>query len=205
MWLGWMMPATAQNADQILSKAASVYTNSNGVTASFVLRTNSEVQQTAESFEGVIQMKGDKFTLATPGIKTWYDGTTQWTYMEQSEEVNVTTPESDELQLQFINPALLLRSYQKGFTAAYKGESTATNGKAAYQIELTPKKKADIVKVELQVEKFSSLPVSINVQMKNGIRSTIQISNIKTGINQPDSFFTFPKADYPHAEIIDLR
>ncbi|GHU56985.1 membrane protein [Bacteroidia bacterium] len=196
-------PAMAQNAADIVSKAASVYNSSNGVSASFSLRTASEVQHTSESFEGIINMKGDKFTLRTPDVLTWYDGTTQWTYMEQTEEVNISTPEGDELQ--FTNPSILLNSYQKGFTAAYKGEATAINGKAAYVVELTPKKKSDIVKVELQIEKFSSLPVRINVLMKNGISNTIQISNIKTGINQPDSYFSFRKADYPQAEIIDLR
>jgi outer membrane lipoprotein-sorting protein len=194
-------PAMAQDAADIVNKAASVYNNSNGVSASFSLRTASEVQ--SESFEGIINMKGEKFTLRTPDVLTWYDGTTQWTYMEQTEEVNISTPEGDELQ--FTNPSILLNSYRKGFTAAYKGEATATNGKAAYVVELTPKKKSDIVKVELQIEKFSSLPVRINVLMKNGISNTIQISNIKTGVNQPDSYFSFRKADYPQAEIIDLR
>jgi outer membrane lipoprotein-sorting protein len=123
--------------------------------------------------------------------------------MEQTEEVNISTPEGDELQ--FTNPSILLHSYQKGFTAVYKGESTATNGKAAYTIELTPKKKADITKVELQIEKFTSFPVRINVLMKNGISNTINISNIKTSVNQPDSYFSFRKTDYPKAEIIDLR
>jgi outer membrane lipoprotein-sorting protein len=196
-------PAAAQDAAELLSKAAAIYNNSNGITASFVLRTFSEVQHTSESFEGVIQLKGDKFTLVTPGAKTWYDGTTQWTYMEQTEEVNISAPEGDELQ--FVNPAILLNSYQKGFTALYKGESAAAGGKTAHTIVLTPKKKSDITSVELQLEKFSGMPVRISVQMKNKTGNTIQISNIQTGINQPDSFFSFKKADYPHAEMIDLR
>jgi outer membrane lipoprotein-sorting protein len=196
-----MLSATAQNAAGILDKAASVCNQPGGISASFVMQTRSE--QGSESFEGLIHIKGDKFTLSTPDIKTWYDGTTQWTYMEHAEEVNISTPEGDELQ--FTNPGILLSTYQKGFTAVYKGEGTATNGKTAYLIELTPKKKTDITKVELQIEKFSSLPVRIYVEMKNKLSNTIQISNIKTNINREDSFFAFPKADYPEAEEIDLR
>ena len=37
-------------------------------------------------------MKGDKFTLVTPDALTWFNGTTQWTYVERNEEVNVTNP-----------------------------------------------------------------------------------------------------------------
>ena len=85
------------------------------------------------------------------------------------------------------------------------GESTAPSGKAAHDIELVPKKKSDIVRVELQIEKFSGLPASIAVFSKNGISSTIRISKMKTGVNQPDSYFVFNEKDYPDAEIIDLR
>ena len=187
--LGLGLGAHAQNANDILRKAAAAYENSNGISASFTMFTRSAGQNAGESFEGTIQMKGDKFT--------------QWTYVERNDEVNVTNPTGEELQ--FTNPALLLNSYKKGFTAAYKGESTAPNGKAAYDVELTPKKKGDIVKVELQIEKYSNFPARITVTSKNGVSSTIQISQLKTGINQPDRFFVFNEGDYPDVEVIDLR
>ena len=170
--LGLGVGAYAQNANDILGKAAAAYENSNGISASFTMFTRSA-------------------------------GTTQWTYVERNDEVNVTNPTGEELQ--FTNPALLLNSYKKGFTAAYKGESTAPNGKAAYDVELTPKKKGDIVKVELQIEKYSNFPARITVTSKNGVSSTIQISQLKTGINQPDRFFVFNEGDYPDVEVIDLR
>ena len=193
----------AQNATSILDKAAAAYENSNGLTANFAMQTRSEVQKVSESFDGTIDIKGDKFVLKTPDMITWFDGTTQWSYVERNEEVNVTAPGGDELQM--TNPALLLRSYKKGYTAAYKGESTAPNGKAAYDVELTPKKKGDLTKVTLQIEKFSGLPASISVSTKNGIHTTIRISQMKMGVNQPESYFVFNKKDYPDAEIIDLR
>ena len=201
--LGLGVGAHAQNANDMLGKAAAAYENSKGISASFTMFTRSAGQNAGESFEGTIQMKGDKFTLVTPEALTWFNGTTQWTYVERNDEVNVTNPTGEELQ--FTNPALLLNSYKKGFTATYKGESTAPNGKAAYDVELTPKKKGDIVKVELQIEKYSNFPARITVTSKNGVSSTIQISQLKTGINQPDRFFVFNEGDYPDVEVIDLR
>ncbi len=200
---GIRVTSRAQNAVSILDKAADAYENSNGISASFTLNTRSDVQKVSESFEGTIHMKGDKFTLVTPDMTTWFDGTTQWSYVERNEEVNVSTPTGEELQ--FTNPALLLRMYKKGFTPKYIGESTASSGKSAYDIELTPKKKGDILKVELQIEKSSNFPAKIKVEAKNGISSTIHISNLKTGVNQPDDFFVFKESDYPDAEVIDLR
>lgn len=193
----------AQNPVSILDKAAMAYEDANGILASFALNTRSAVQNMSESFEGTIHMKGDKFKLITPDMITWFDGKTQWTYVERNDEVNVSTPSGDELQ--FTNPAMLLRVYKKGFTPKYIGESTAANGKAAYDIQLTPKKKGDIISVELQIEKFSGYPVKIRIEAKNGISNTIHISDLKTGVNQSDDFFVFKESEYPDAEVIDLR
>lgn len=194
-----LFPASAQNANELLDKAAASYKNANGISASFALHVRGEGG--AESFEGTIQMKGDKFALSTPDMQIWYDGRTQWNYVERNREVYVTEPTEEELQ--YINPTLLLNNYQKGYTAAYKGESTASNGKSAYDIELTPRKKGDILKVVLQLEKSSSLPARISIDAKNGIRTTIQIDQLTTGVNQPDSVFVFNEKEYPDADIID--
>lgn len=101
----------AQNATSILDKAASAYEDSNGLTAYFTMQTRSDVQKVSESFDGTIDIKGDKFVLKTPDMITWFDGTTQWSFVERNEEVNVSTPTGEELQLR--NLTLLLRSYEK--------------------------------------------------------------------------------------------
>jgi len=109
--LGLSGPVAAQQAEAILDKASQKYKESNGISAAFNLQIRSGANQKAEVIEGSIQMKGDKFTLKTPQSYTWYDGATQWVYMEQTEEVNVSKPEGDELQ--FTNPAVLLNTYKK--------------------------------------------------------------------------------------------
>lgn len=199
--LGFSLGADAQNAATLLDKAATQYTQSNGIKAIFTLQTSGAGG--SDRMEGTIQMRGDKFRLELPGTITWFDGQTQWSYVEHNEEVNVTTPTAEELP--FTNPALLLRTYKKGFTAVYKGESTAANGKMAYDIELTPKKKSDLTKVVLQLEKNSGLPIRMVVSAKNGTNSIVQISQLQTNQNQSDCFFVFNETDYPDAEVIDLR
>lgn len=199
--LGFSLGADAQNAATLLDKAATQYTQSNGIKAIFTLQTSGAGG--SDRMEGTIQMRGDKFRLELPGTITWFDGQTQWSYVEHNEEVNVTTPTAEELP--FTNPALLLRTYKKGFTAVYKGESTAANGKMAYDIELTPKKKSDLAKVVLQLEKNSGLPIRMVVSAKNGTNSIVQISQLQTNQNQSDRFFVFNETDYPDAEVIDLR
>lgn len=193
----------AQNVIAVLDKAASIYEESNGLTVYFTMSLRSEKQQVSEGFDGVINIKGGKFVLKTPDMVVWFDGKSQWTYLEKNEEVSVTTPNEEEVQM--VNPTMFLRSYKKGFKVAYKGESTAFNGKTCLDIELTPKKKSDIDVIILQIEKKSNIPASITIETKQGICSTIRIGQMKTGVNQPDSYFVFDEKEYPNVEIVDLR
>jgi outer membrane lipoprotein-sorting protein len=195
--------ATAQNAETILEKAAAIYEKSNGISARFTANVRAEKQGVLESFEGTIQMKGDKFVLITPDMHTWYDGKTQWMYMARTNEVNLSTPSGDELQ--FINPMTLLRTYKKGFRLSYTGESTADNGKMADDVMLTSKNSSDIETVEVQIDRTTSLPVRMTVTMKNGVRNMIRISKMQTGVNQPEETFVFNAADYPDVLEVDLR
>ena len=193
----------AQEAQAILDQAAQAYEQSNGIKANFARHSVVPQQNISESFEGVINMKGDKFKLETPDMITWYNGETQWVYLMRNEEMNVSTPSGDELQL--TNPAVLLRQYKKGFAVQYKGRSTTRQAKSAYDITLTPKKKSDIQQVDLQIEKVSHIPAAITITDKNGATVSIHISKWETGKNQADSFFSFNESDYPDAEVIDLR
>ncbi len=63
--------------------------------------------------EGSIDMLSDKFVLQVPDMITWFDGTTQWTYLKSSEEVNISIPEKRVVTDQPL-PSLL-QILQKGF------------------------------------------------------------------------------------------
>ncbi len=195
--------SSAQDAVSILDKTADLFSSSNGLKARFTLQTRAERQGVAESFEGTLDMKGDKFVLQTPEMITWFDGKTQWSYVDRNDEVNVSNPSGEELQM--TNPTLLLQQYKKNFTANKTGECTAPNGKSAYTIELIPLKKGDIQRVEILIEKLSGLPASITIESKNDVSNSIRISKIERGINQPDRFFVFNENDFPDVDIIDLR
>lgn len=200
-----LIPAKAQqtpDARKILDETASLFTSKGGVKATFKADnfTEGNVQGSAT---GTMCIQGNKFQMTTPDMITWYNGETQWVYLMRNEEVNVSIPSGDELQL--TNPAVLLRQYKKGFAVQYKGTSTTRQAKSAYDITLTPKKKSDIQQVDLQIEKVSHIPAAITITDKNGATVSIHISKWETGKNQADSFFSFNESDYPDAEVIDLR
>ena len=196
------LSAQTNNADAILEKTARIYAEWGGMEVKFTAQTPSAGNGLPEELEGTIRMKANKFVLATPEMTTWFDGTTQWTYWASNDEVNIMTPSGDDLRL--MNPMMLLQDYKKDFNVTLTGESTSANCKTAYDIALTPKKKNNIEKIELQIEKSTSLPVKLVVAMRNNQRNIVIVNEMKAG-NPPDDIFSFPKASYPDAEIIDLR
>ena len=188
-----MCQAVAQQdakAESILSKMADNYRKAGGISLTF-----------GGTQQGKLLLKGNKFCLESGGIKTWFDGKTQWSYVEQNEEVNVSSPTPEEIQS--VNPYALLTSYKKGFNYRYVGEKTR-QGKRGHEIILAPKTSQDIKSITLNVKENSS-PVYIAIQLQNGEKQEFQISSYRTGVNLPDAVFRFDKSKYPGAEIIDLR
>lgn len=183
--------AMAQPAKAVLDKVAAVVSNKGGVSASFRISSNQYGNST-----GSIAIKGRKFKTTTPGATVWFDGTTQWTYVSRSNEVNINTPTEGELQA--INPYNFINMYRNGFT--YKMKTTSTN----YQVHLTATNKSrQIQEMYITVNKSTYVPSQI--KMRQGANwSTIVISNFKKANLSDDTFKFNPKA-YPKAEIIDLR
>ena len=109
-------------ARQLLDRVADTFRQAEGVEIAF------EVRAPEGTSEGRIRLKGEKFRLDTEGITTWFDGRTQWTYLENSDEVNVSEPTAEELQS--INPYAWLSLYKNGYTLKM-GEQGPSGQRAA--------------------------------------------------------------------------
>ena len=184
------MGSFAQSAKAVLDKAAGTITAQSGVKANFKMTTANG------STSGTIAIKGKKFYATTPQAKVWFDGKTQWTYLKNNDEVNVSNP--TEAQLQAINPYNFINLYKHGYSYTM---NTAGND---YVIHLTASN-ADrkIKELFISVNKKTYQPKQ--VKMLQGKKwTTFDINSIKKE-NIPDSQFRFNAKDFPKAEVIDLR
>ena len=146
--------ANQKEAKEVLDKTASAFRQSGGIHATFTVQTyvKSKLQNTSS---GNIRLKGDKFLLDAEGVKTWFDGRTQWSYVPGNDEVNVAQPTSEELQS--INPYAFLSIYEKGYDLKV-GKKTVYAGKSVYEVILTAKnKKSDLQCIILYVTKENCL------------------------------------------------
>lgn len=193
---------SAQDARSILDKASETYNNAGGVLVTFRLDTKDEKARNTYSYDGKAYMKGNKFRIDIPDGITWFDGTTQWVYVKETEEVNVSNPTGEELQA--ISPSAIFGIYKKGFNIAYKGEKNM-GGKMVQEVELTPQKKSEFSKIVVQIDKASNIFSRITLVDKAGFENTLTIKSYKTDQSIADSMFSFNKAEYPNAEVVDLR
>jgi outer membrane lipoprotein-sorting protein len=185
---------SAQNAAQaarILDKTASVVGRNGGASANFSVSGKS-----LGATSGTIAIKGNKFYAHTPKTTVWFNGKTQWTYMNTTNEVNVTNP--NEAKQAQMNPYKFITIYKTGYNLSMKSVG------GFYQIHMTAQnKQRSLQELYITINKSSYTPSKVRMlQGKNW--TTINISNFKAR-NQSNGIFSFNSKDYPKAEIIDLR
>ena len=180
---------TDAKASEVLDKAFAIWKADNGIRAEFGGNEN-----------GVLLLKGEKFYLSNGTIESWYDGETQWSYVADTEEVNISHPTPEELQS--INPYHILMRYKTDFHYIYKGSQTR-NGVKGHEIILTPKhSNREIFRLFIS---NTYQPLAIKIEQNGQKISEINVTRYQTNQKFGDETFRFNKLQYPNAEIIDLR
>ncbi|MBQ8673074.1 MAG: hypothetical protein IJ511_03340 [Bacteroides sp.] len=199
--VGQFCPAMGQqvsSAREVMEHTTAALRKAGGVEACFNIRLPEGVTQ------GTICLKGEKFVLEAEGVKTWFDGHTQWSYLAANEEVNVTLPTPEELQA--INPYALLALYRKGYDLKLDARKRL-EGTPVYEVTMTAADaRRDLQVMVLSVSRENYRPLQIRLTERGGTPlATITITSYRTGLDYPDSFFVFDARQYPDAEVIDLR
>ena len=176
-------------AEKILDKVSMLLSNPEGVRIDF---TGSE--------NGYLIMKGEKFYLNNQSIQSWYDGKTQWSYLTDNEEVNISSPTKEEIQA--ISPYHLLKRYKSDYTYLYIGQSKR-KGKLVHEINLTSK--SDIINDIKLIISDDNKPVAILFYRNYKLMCEVNITSLQTDSKIDDKLFRFDKTKYPQVEIIDLR
>lgn len=177
-------------AKTILDRTAEAYRQAGGIYIRF-----------GGTQQGILALKGECFYLECGGVKSWFDGKTQWSYVEQNEEVTISTPSPEELQS--INPYALINSYETLFQYRY-GTQHSIKGKTGNEIILTPRNKGSIQSVAVFIS-ADYHPLYITVRLANGETQEFRILSYQTKQPYTDAYFRFDPKKYPNAEVIDMR
>ncbi|MGM9693882.1 MAG: LolA-like putative outer membrane lipoprotein chaperone [Alloprevotella sp.] len=195
------MSGMAQTARQVLDQAASKIKSAGGIEAAFEATQFKGVQENGTT-NGQICFQGNKFKITSPALTTWFDGTTQWTLLHGSDEVNVSTP--SEVELQQINPYTFINLYKKGFNLTLN--NSVYQGKNVDEVRMQAQSASNRIQVLIvTLDKTSHMPLSIRMKDHKGEWVRIRVSGLKTKRNFSDSTFKFNTKDHPGIEVIDLR
>ena len=195
LWMLALLPfcisaQTDTKAAGILDNVLEDLSKSSGIRADFV-----------GSETGFLLLKGEKFYLNNGNIQSWYDGKTQWSYVADTEEVNISHPTPEELQ--GINPYLILMRYKTDFNYTYKGSLTR-NGVKGHEIILTSKhtEHSEIIRVFVS---SAYQPLAMRMEQNGKVLSEINVTSYKTNQKLEDGIFQFNRSLFPNAEVIDMR
>lgn len=185
--------AMAQTPTAMLDRCVAAINASGGVTANYSITSS---QGTSK---GTIAMQGKKFRIVSADAKCWYDGQSQWSWTPLTNEVNITEPTPDELQM--TNPVAAANHFKANFNMKKAKAKTAKT----YVIRLTPKKKDNVKTLWLYFDETTSLLRTARFEMTDKSVYTVKITDYKHK-SLPAGTFKFDKSQVPAGtQVVDLR
>lgn len=188
------MRGLALSGDEILKKTAATVNGAPSMTFKFTSTTGD-----GQKISGALTFCKARFAMTTNVQSVWYDGKTLWSYSPASRETNVSEPLPEELLE--INPFDILNQYSSLYTV----KKLTPIGKDE-RLELNARKTSmSVRRAVIVIDKATMLPKALDVTFSSSARMSIVITSAAKGKSLPASAFTYPKAKYPKAKIIDLR
>ena len=157
-----------------------------------------------ETHSGNACYKSGYYKLDIMGQIVYSDGTTNWTYLKDAEEVNIT--DNTENQNMMLNPQSLLKDYKNNFKVKYIADKFEKN-RPLVEIDLIPKviENKKYSKITVKIDKTKKQIFSARYVGKDGVSYLIEITKFTENPSIPDSEIKYSNSLYPGAEIIDMR
>jgi outer membrane lipoprotein-sorting protein len=154
-----------------------------------------------ESKSGTLLLGGDKYRLTAAGQIVISDGKTIWTYIKESNEVQINSPDNKD---DAMTPSKLLTSYNTNYKARIIKDKSQTDPNLE-SVELIPNVIKNINRAILVVDKTKKQIRSFTLFDKSGNVFAYTIQKFLTDVPVTTSDFTFEAAKFPGVEVIDMR
>jgi len=197
--------AQAQDAKAgaILDAMSEEYKAMKAFTAKFSYNEVSASGKSGRVRNGSIAVKGVKFKLNMVGQEIYNNGSEIYSFVKETNEVNVTTYDSSE-DSQF-SPANIYSIYKKGYRYKFLGEKSI-GGKAHEVVELVPTNKgSNISKLVLTIDKGSKTIKNWKITDSSGKNTMFIIVKFGPNASLSENYFSFDSSKHPGVEIVDLR
>ena len=150
---------------------------------------------------GIFTLQGNHAAIDLEGMSVRFDGTTLWTYTEAANEVSVSEPYEDELDM--ISPLVLLQKYYILSNITYAAEQQP--GTLAIEMRPQGSGQTDINLIVLHLDATSRTPRYMRVEAADGTTIVLRLADTSWAADVPESTFTFDPAAHPGVYMNDLR
>jgi len=200
--IGYAQTSYEQKAAEILQKVEKKYKSVEALRAYFTYEMRNSIHNVYEKTEGTFVMKGNKYRLILPEQEVINNGSTLWTYLKQTNEVNISNYEPDEAE---ITPDKIFTLYKRDYKYIWV-ERVAERGKIYDVIDLQPiDRNKNHFKIRLHINEASNSIKSFEIFEKNQNRYKYTFTRLEFNVKVDDKYFTFNPSDYPGVEVVDLR
>ena len=195
--LSFSQPKGASLLDEVSAKTKS----SKSIKADFTYSMENKQAKLNESKSGSLLVSGDKYKLVLAGQQVFCDGKTIWTFIKESNEVQINMLDHNE---EALTPSKLLSSYNTDYKAKPMRDKPNSEPNTE-SFELTPNNSKNFVKAVLVIDKIKKQVKSFSLFDKNGNTFTYKVIKYQTDLPVTAADFTFEPANHPGVEIIDMR
>jgi outer membrane lipoprotein-sorting protein len=187
----------------IMDKTFAGFETSKGIQLSFKTSSQDVDGNTYQPESGTAFIKGNRFKLEMESMNIWFDGTTQWVFIKEANEVNISKPDGQEVAA--VSPLALLGMYKNGYILKAPISKTIKDT-PVWQIEMIPSAgNRDFKVVAASINKKDHTVMQVILTAANGMKTQIDISGYNANHQFDDALFRFDKTTHPGVEIVDLR
>jgi len=193
----------AQNDPQaikILDSFSSKASKAPSISMSFSMITTDLTENKSDTVKGSIILSGDKYKLILGDNMVWFNGTTNWNYLDAEKEVTITKPDKKDHSFQN-RPSEIFSMYKSGYKSRLIEEKPGS-----FIIDLyTEDIKSELVRVRLAINKPDLDLISMEYKRSDGLVITLKISKYDLKQKPDPATFVFQTEKYKEAEINDMR
>lgn len=189
---------------EILDQVAAKTEKYIGLKIDFTMYVENLHNAKRDSYKGNAIYKQGLYKMDIMGQVVYSDGKTNWTYLKDADEINITNNGDNEAFM--TNPQAILKDYKSKFKVNFISDKFEKN-RALLEFDFYPKQieNKKYSKITIRIDKTKKQIFSVRYVGKDGVNYLVEIDKMLENPTITDAEVKFNKASYPNAELIDMR
>ena len=188
-------------ATTLLEEASNKTKSYSSIKADFSYSMDNKAAKIHETKTGTLLVSGQKYKVNVAGQEVFCDGQTVWTYIGESNEVQVNEMDTRK---EAITPTNILTSYNTNYQSRIIQDNDEADP-TLEAVELIPFTQGNYEKVIVIIDKKLKQIKSFKIFDRNGNIFTYKVNRFLTDVPVKPSDFVFNEDDHDNVEVIDMR